>query len=191
MQADRIPTRAEILARKARLGMMPHQAVVPVERVWSLERRQELEDREAERRAVDEYHRQEEEQRAAADRLAGVISAALEASKRLAANGRHASGAMIMADVAKWIIRDEADLAGVDRSDIMSRRRSGPAVMARHRAIYRVKRLTSWSSPRIGRFFDDRDHTTVLYAVGKITALVKSGSIEDPALRDVGARHDA
>lgn len=189
MQAERIPTREEIIARRAKLGMRAHQAVVPVERVWSAERRRELEEREAERRAVEAYRRLEDEQRA--DRLSSVIAAALEASKRLASNISGTSGAVIMADVARWVIRDEADLAGVDKSDIMSRRRSGPAVMARHRAIYRVKRLTSWSLPRIGRFFDDRDHTTVMYAVRKITAMVESGAIEDPAMRDVGARHDA
>lgn len=191
MQVDRIPTRAEILARRAKLGMPTHQAVVPVERVWGFDKRRELEEREQERRAADEYRRHEEEQRAAADRLAGVIAAALEASKNLASNVCGAPGAVIMADVARWIIRDEADLAGVDRSDIMSRRRSSAVVMARHRAIYRVKRLTSWSLPRIGRFFDDRDHTTVMYAVGKIAAMVESGTIEDPALRDAGARHGA
>lgn len=191
MQADRIPTRAEILARKAKLGMMPHQAVVPVERVWSAERRRELEECEAERRAVEAYRRLEEEQRAAADRLAGVIAAALEASKRLALNISGAPGAVILADVARWVIRDEADLAGVDRSDIMSQRRGGHVVMARHRAIYRVKRITNWSLPHIGRFFGGRDHTTVLFAIRKIETMVAKGVIADPSLRDMGDRHDA
>lgn len=191
MQAERIPTREEIIARRAKLGVKTHPTVVPVERVWSLEKRLEMAERERERLAIEEHRRLEEEQRAAAERLSGAIDAALEAYKTLANNGNNAAATTILADVARWIIRDEAELADIDRSDIMSQRRGPHVVMARHRAMYRVKRITNWSLPHIGRFFGGRDHTTVLFAIRKIETMVAKGAIADPSLRDMGDRHDA
>ena len=191
MQAERIPTREEIIARRAKLGVKTHPTVVPVERVWSLEKRLQMAERERERLAIEEHRRLEEEQRAAAERLSDAIDAALEAYKTLANNGNNAAATTILADVARWIIRDEAELADIDRSDIMSQRRGPHVVMARHRAMYRVKRITNWSLPHIGRFFGGRDHTTVLFAIRKIETMVAKGAIADPSLRDMGDRHDA
>jgi chromosomal replication initiation ATPase DnaA len=191
MQAERIPTREEILARRAKLGVRTRPTVVPVERVWSLAKRLEMAERERERLAIEEHRRLEDEQRAAAERLSGAIDTALEAYKSLAKSGNNSAATMVLADVARWIIRDEAELADIDRSDIMSQRRGPHVVMARHRAMYRVKRITNWSLPHIGRFFGGRDHTTVLFAIRKIETMVAKGAIADPSLRDMGDRHDA
>jgi chromosomal replication initiator protein len=52
-----------------------------------------------------------------------------------------------------------------------SRRR--PLVIARQIAMYLFRELTDYSYPAIGREFGDRDHTTVIHAVEKISALMR------------------
>ena len=184
MQAERIPTREEIRARNIALGKAPPPPVVPIERVRGRDWFEDQRGREREQRAVEELRR-------AAEALAATIERALSAAAALTERGSTPAANMILADVARWIIRDEASLNGVDRSDIMSSRHSGPVVLAKHRAMYRVKKITNWSLPHIGRFFGNRDHTTVLHAVRKIERLVAAGAIADPAMRDHGANDRA
>jgi chromosomal replication initiator protein len=52
-----------------------------------------------------------------------------------------------------------------------SRRR--PLVIARQIGMYVCRDLTDYSYPAIGREFGDRDHTTVIHAVEKISALMR------------------
>lgn len=66
----------------------------------------------------------------------------------------------------------------VSREDILSARRTANVMLPRHIAMYLSKLLTLRSLPEIGRRFGNRDHTTVLNAVRKITGLVTA----DPAL---------
>ena len=61
---------------------------------------------------------------------------------------------------------------GVSRSDILSSRRTRSIVRPRQIAMFLSKQLTSRSLPEIGRRFGDRDHTTVLHAVRKITGMI-------------------
>lgn len=63
---------------------------------------------------------------------------------------------------------------GISRKEMLSPRRSGTIVRARHVAMYLAKLLTECSFPEIGRCFRDRDHTTVLHACRKITRLAKT-----------------
>ena len=56
--------------------------------------------------------------------------------------------------------------------DMRSARRTANIVRPRQVAMYLAKTLTLRSLPEIGRRFGGRDHTTVLHAVRKITALV-------------------
>ena len=58
-------------------------------------------------------------------------------------------------------------------TDLLSQRRTKDVVTPRHIGIYLCKRLTSRSLPEIGRRFGDRDHTTVLSAVRKITKVME------------------
>jgi chromosomal replication initiator protein len=51
--------------------------------------------------------------------------------------------------------------------------RTRPLVTARQVAMYLVRNLTDYSYPAIARVFGDRDHTTVIHAVGKITTQMK------------------
>jgi len=59
----------------------------------------------------------------------------------------------------------------VNRSDMLSSRRTANVVKPRQIAMYLAKTLTLRSLPEIGRRFGGRDHTTVLHAVRKIEAL--------------------
>lgn len=54
--------------------------------------------------------------------------------------------------------------------EMRSVRRARPIVNARQVAMYLAKTLTPFSYPQIGRQFGNRDHTTVLHAVRRVTA---------------------
>lgn len=62
--------------------------------------------------------------------------------------------------------------------DLKSHRRKMPLVLYRQIAMYLCKELTLRSLPDIARRFGNRDHTTALHAVRKISALV----LDDPEL---------
>ncbi len=57
-------------------------------------------------------------------------------------------------------------------SEMSSARRSRNIARPRQVAMYLAKQLTSKSLPDIGRHFGDRDHTTVMHAVSRVTALM-------------------
>jgi hypothetical protein len=46
-----------------------------------------------------------------------------------------------------------------------------PAVFNRQVAMYLAKHVGGWSTPRIGKFYNGRHHSTVLWAVGRIEAM--------------------
>lgn len=64
--------------------------------------------------------------------------------------------------------------------DMSSSKKDKTTATARQIAMYITKRLTSSSLPEIGRKFGGRDHTTVMYAVKKISELM----IKDPNLEN-------
>lgn len=68
----------------------------------------------------------------------------------------------------------------VSMSDLKSARRTADVVRPRQIVMYLAKELTARSLPEIGRRCGGRDHTTVLHAVRKIGALVKT----DPELAE-------
>jgi chromosomal replication initiator protein len=57
-------------------------------------------------------------------------------------------------------------------SEMSSARRSRNIARPRQVAMYLAKQLTSKSLPDIGRHFGDRDHTTVMHAVSRVTELI-------------------
>ena len=61
-------------------------------------------------------------------------------------------------------------------SDLLSSKRDRRVTMPRHMAMYLSKELTSHSLPSIGDAFGGRDHTTVLHACKKISALKETSS---------------
>ena len=57
-------------------------------------------------------------------------------------------------------------------ADMSSARRARNVARPRQVAMYLSKQLTSRSLPEIGRRFGDRDHTTVMHAVSRVTELM-------------------
>jgi hypothetical protein len=70
------------------------------------------------------------------------------------------------------IIKAVADEFGVTPMLIISPLRGKKYSLPRHVAIYLCRKLTPKSFPQLGAKFGGRDHTTILYAVGKIERLV-------------------
>jgi chromosomal replication initiator protein len=64
---------------------------------------------------------------------------------------------------------------GVTTADICSKRRTQTVVRPRHVAMYLAKTMTTRSLPDIGRRFGGRDHSTVIHAVNKVTAMIENG----------------
>jgi chromosomal replication initiator protein len=71
------------------------------------------------------------------------------------------------------ILSAVADATGVSVTEIIGDKRSRPVVESRHVAMYLARELTDSSLPKIGERFGNRDHTTVLHAVEKITKLMQ------------------
>ncbi len=69
-------------------------------------------------------------------------------------------------------------------SEMSSARRARNIARPRQVAMYLAKQLTSKSLPDIGRHFGDRDHTTVMHAVSRVTELMgaDAGFAEDVEL---------
>ena len=73
----------------------------------------------------------------------------------------------------KMILDATADMFGHPVEELCGKSRSRPLVQARQVGMYVFRELTDFSYPAIGRVFGDRDHTTVMHAVEKITQLMK------------------
>jgi chromosomal replication initiator protein len=78
------------------------------------------------------------------------------------------------------IQRKVAEHYNIRLTEMASARRSRAVARPRQVAMYLAKQLTSRSLPEIGRRFGNRDHTTVLHAVNKITELMGA----DPAFAE-------
>lgn len=70
------------------------------------------------------------------------------------------------------ILEATAEMFGLTVDDLRGKSRSRPLVTARQIAMYVVREMTDFSYPAIGREFGDRDHTTVMHAVNKISQLM-------------------
>ncbi len=72
------------------------------------------------------------------------------------------------------IIKEVSKYFSIPISDILSAKRSKFISHARQLAMYLSRELTSSSLPSIGRAFGDRDHSTVIYAISKISGLINT-----------------
>ena len=69
---------------------------------------------------------------------------------------------------------------GVERSSLLARDRRPAVAAARQVAMFLARELTDHSLPEIGRGVGGRNHTTVLHAVNRVSASLRS----DPAVRN-------
>lgn len=68
---------------------------------------------------------------------------------------------------------------GVTMQDLLSPRRHTEIMRPRQVAVWLCRTLTALSMPKIGQLFGDRDHTTILAAIRKVTELL----LQDEDLR--------
>lgn len=73
----------------------------------------------------------------------------------------------------KQIIELTAETFGFSVEELCGPSRRRPLVIARQISMYVIRELTDYSYPAIAREFGGRDHTTVIHAVEKITALMR------------------
>jgi chromosomal replication initiator protein len=71
------------------------------------------------------------------------------------------------------ILDATADMFGFSVDELCGKSRRRPLVTARQIGMYVFRELTDFSYPAIAREFGGRDHTTVIHAVEKISALMK------------------
>ena len=64
----------------------------------------------------------------------------------------------------------------VDESVIRGQQRNRDAVQARQIAMYLIRSMTSISLDETGKFFDNRDHSTVLYSIQQVEKKMKTDS---------------
>jgi chromosomal replication initiator protein len=82
------------------------------------------------------------------------------------------------------VARAAADHFSLKLSELRSSSRRRALVTARGVAMYLARQVTGESLHRIGRYFGNRDHTTVMHGCRKTEELVKS----DPAIREAVRR---
>ncbi len=70
------------------------------------------------------------------------------------------------------IIKEVSRFFSIPINDILSAKRNKFISHARQLAMFLARELTSSSLPQIGKAIGDRDHTTVIYAVSKISKLI-------------------
>jgi chromosomal replication initiator protein len=71
------------------------------------------------------------------------------------------------------VLRSVAHFYHVSEKDITGRKRTKEIVRPRQVTMYLARKETTASLPEIGALLGDRDHTTVLYGVGKIEGLLE------------------
>jgi chromosomal replication initiator protein len=86
---------------------------------------------------------------------------------------------------APEIIKHVARFYGLKLSEIKSRTNSRQIAFPRQVAMYLCKKLTDLSFPEIGRHFNDKHHSTVMYSVEKIEQLRQQDADLDRTLQDM------
>jgi chromosomal replication initiator protein len=71
------------------------------------------------------------------------------------------------------IIKVVADYYNISPDEIYGSSRQQAIAMARQIAMYIIREQTQLSLPKIGQLFNNRDHTTVMYACKKVDSYIK------------------
>lgn len=89
--------------------------------------------------------------------------------------------------IAATVKRLVAAEAGVTVKQLTSPSRQAKVAHARQLAMYLTRMYSYYSTPQIGRFFGDRDHTTVLWALARVQGRLRS---DQGYARRVGSLHE-
>ena len=85
------------------------------------------------------------------------------------------------------IQRAVAEQFGMRVLELKQKNNSRAVVVPRQIAMYLIRELTPHSYPEIGKFFSGRDHSTVMYAVQKVTDQLGKDDDLAQLLRDLKA----
>lgn len=115
-----------------------------------------------------------------APQSAGMLAAGAENDAQAfeALEPENAASDMIVKTKATTALELIAARRGVSIAQIRGEARPAKIVDARFDAIWLVSTLTHWSRARLGRFFGDRDHTTIRHALKR----AEQRFARDPAL---------
>lgn len=81
-----------------------------------------------------------------------------------------------------------AEFFQIELGELKARRRTKVVTLPRQIAMYIARELTDASLPRIGEEFGGRDHTTVIHACEKISALAQEDPSIDKIIKDLVQR---
>lgn len=92
---------------------------------------------------------------------------------------------------ASLIIEEVSKFYGVEEEAVRGQQRDRETAFARQVAMHMIRQLTNLSLDAIGKEFDGRDHTTVIYSLDRIKEqMKKDGSISE-VIRDITANINA
>jgi chromosomal replication initiator protein len=72
------------------------------------------------------------------------------------------------------IVKLTSKTYNVSPDDVRGKSRRQELVVPRQVSMYLIRELTTHSYPEIGQYFSGRDHSTVMYAVQKVTAALEA-----------------
>lgn len=84
-----------------------------------------------------------------------------------------------------------AEAFGIPLIEMTSHRRGGNVARVRQVAMYLARELTPRSLPDIGKWFGDRDHTTVMHAIARVESLIVDDLKFAATVKAVRARLEA
>ena len=102
----------------------------------------------------------------------------MQLAERALGDLQHSKEKVITVDYIQSVV---AKYYNIDKNDFKVQRRSGDIAFPRQIAMYLSKQLTGQPLVEIGKSFGGRDHTTVIYAINKIEAIIKT----DPNTRTI------
>ena len=71
------------------------------------------------------------------------------------------------------ILKAASKCWGVTEKEILERGRTQPQTFARQVGMYLTYKLTNLSTTNVGKFYSNRDHATVLWAVKRVMAAME------------------
>jgi len=86
------------------------------------------------------------------------------------------------------IIKEVSKYFSIPINDILSAKRNKFISHARQLAMYLSRELTSSSLPRIGKSFGNRDHSTVIYAISKVSDLINKDKSVYIQIREITSK---